>query len=137
LPRDEPYGKITFKKVMFNYPSRPEVNVLSDLDLEVAAGKVTAVVGASGSGKSTLALLFLALYKADGGQVLLDDTPVQDLDPRWLRAHVGLVPQDTALFSGSVRDNILYGAPESLLSQTENLQVVINNSTLEINYIKI
>jgi ABC-type multidrug transport system fused ATPase/permease subunit len=123
MPREEPVGKIIFSNVSFNYPSRPEVCVLSGLNLEVASGKVTAVVGASGSGKSTLALLLLALYKADNGQVLLDNVHVEDLDPRWLRAHIGLVPQDPALFSGSVRDNILYGAPESLLSDQEEMEV--------------
>jgi ABC-type multidrug transport system fused ATPase/permease subunit len=123
MPREEPVGKITFSNVSFNYPSRPEVGVLSGLNLEVASGKVTAVVGSSGSGKSTLALLLLALYKADKGQVLLDNVHVEELDPRWLRAHIGLVPQDPALFSGSVRDNILYGAPESILSNREEMEV--------------
>ncbi|XP_059482569.1 ATP-binding cassette sub-family B member 10, mitochondrial [Neocloeon triangulifer] len=133
MPQEVPIGKITFSKVGFNYPSRPEVNVLSDLDLEVAAGRVTAVVGASGSGKSTLALLFLSLYKADQGQVLLDGVNVLDLDPRWLRAHVGLVPQDPALFSGSVRDNILYGAPDSLLSQPDQVEKRLIEAAKEAN----
>jgi ABC-type multidrug transport system fused ATPase/permease subunit len=123
IPRDEPYGKMQFENVRFSYPSRPDTKVLRGLSLDVGAGQVTAVVGASGSGKSTLALLLLALYKPDAGRVLLDGVPVGELDPRWLRSHVGLVPQDPALFSGSVKDNILYGAPKSLLEQPDLLMV--------------
>ncbi|XP_065348132.1 ATP-binding cassette sub-family B member 10, mitochondrial [Cloeon dipterum] len=133
VPNLEVEGKISFNKVHFNYPTRPEVSVLSDLDLEVSAGKVTAVVGASGSGKSTLALLFLALYKADQGQVLLDGISVLDLDPRWLRANVGLVPQDPALFSGSVRDNILYGAPDLLLNDPTYVEERLIKAAKEAN----
>lgn len=127
IPSSDPFGKIQFDNVQFSYPTRPDSKVLRGLSLNVAAGQVTAVVGSSGSGKSTLALLLLALYKPNTGRVLLDGVPVGELDPRWLRSHVGLVPQDPALFSGSVKDNILYGAPKSLLDQPDLLMVSCQN----------
>ncbi|KAF4533059.1 hypothetical protein B566_EDAN002622 [Ephemera danica] len=133
IPRLAPIGQIQFEGVLFSYPSRPETEVLRGLSLEVRTGQVTAVVGASGVGKSTLALLLLGLYRPDGGRVLLDGVPVGELDPRWLRDHVGLVPQDPALFSGTVKDNILYGAPQALLDNPETLMCRLEEAAREAN----
>ncbi|KAG8280911.1 ATP-binding cassette sub- B member 10, mitochondrial [Homalodisca vitripennis] len=77
---------------------------------------VTGQVGASGSGKSTLAALLLRLYDPQHGSVTLDGVPVSSYDPVWLRSHIGSVSQEPVLFSGSIRDNIVYGAehPENV-----------------------
>jgi ABC-type multidrug transport system fused ATPase/permease subunit len=88
-----PAGHITFQNVSFTYPSRPGIRVIHNLTLDIPEASVTAVVGASGSGKSTLAALLLRLYNPDSGTVLLDGQPVGELDPYWLRSHIGSVSQ--------------------------------------------
>lgn len=110
VPTKEPAGQITFQDVSFTYPSRPDTRVIHNLTLDIPEASITAVVGASGSGKSTLAALLLRLYDPDSGTVLLDGQPVGQLDPRWLRSHIGSVSQEPVLFSCSIRENILYGA---------------------------
>ncbi|PNF42848.1 ATP-binding cassette sub-family B member 10, mitochondrial [Cryptotermes secundus] len=111
VPAKMPAGHITFQNVSFTYPSRPGIRVIHNLTLDIPEASVTAVVGASGSGKSTLAALLLRLYDPDSGTILLDGEPVGQLDPFWLRSHIGSVSQEPVLFSCSIRDNILYGAP--------------------------
>lgn len=93
VPTKEPAGQITFQDVSFTYPSRPDTRVIRNLTLDIPEASITAVVGASGSGKSTLAALLLRLYDPDSGTVLLDGQPVGQLDPRWLRSHIGSVSQ--------------------------------------------
>lgn len=93
MPAKEPAGQITFQNVSFTYPSRPDTRVIHNLTLDIPEASITAVVGASGSGKSTLAALLLRLYDPDSGTVLLDGQPVGELDPRWLRSHIGSVSQ--------------------------------------------
>jgi ABC-type bacteriocin/lantibiotic exporters, contain an N-terminal double-glycine peptidase domain len=93
VPAKEPAGQITFQNVSFTYPSRPDTRVIHNLTLDIPEASITAVVGASGSGKSTLAALLLRLYDPDSGTVLLDGQPVGQLDPRWLRSHIGSVSQ--------------------------------------------
>ncbi|XP_046384406.1 ATP-binding cassette sub-family B member 10, mitochondrial [Ischnura elegans] len=107
-PGATPVGCITFNDVWFCYPSRTEP-VFRGLNLEVEAGKTYAVVGASGSGKSTLAALLLRLYDPDRGVITLDGVSVANIDPSWLRRHIATVSQEPVLFSGTIRDNILYG----------------------------
>jgi ATP-binding cassette subfamily B protein len=102
---------LEFRGVRFRYPSRPDVEVLRDLDLEIAAGATVAVVGPSGAGKSTLFDLALRFYDPGAGAVLLDGTDLRALGLSGLRAEVALVPQDPVLFAGSIRDNVTYGAP--------------------------
>jgi len=113
---DIPYsveGTVKFSRVSFSYPSRPEVQVLHELDLVLRPGEVLAMVGSSGSGKSSIAQLILRLYDVDSGVITLDDKDLRTLDPRWLRSQVGFVSQDPMLFSCSIRDNIAYGKPEA------------------------
>jgi len=78
-----------------------------------------AVVGGSGSGKSTLASLLLRLYDPDKGQITIDGYNIKDLNPIWLRNHIGTVTQEPILFSSTIRDNIAYGAedPDSVTDQ--------------------
>lgn len=93
MPAKDPAGQITFQNVSFTYPSRPDARVIHNLTLDIPEASVTAVVGASGSGKSTLAALLLRLYDPDSGALLLDGQLVGQLDPRWLRSHIGYVSQ--------------------------------------------
>jgi ABC-type multidrug transport system fused ATPase/permease subunit len=100
---------VRFEKVSFFYPSRPDVEVLKEISFEMNPGEVTALVGPSGSGKSTLVSLILRFYQATSGRILLDDCPVEEFDLFAWRSRIGVVPQDSFLFSGSILDNIRYG----------------------------
>ena len=102
---------ITFESVRFSYPTRPDAEVLSGLDLEIDSGEVVALVGASGAGKSTVAALVGRLYDPTAGRVLLDGRDLRELDPAWLRAQIGVVPQEPVLFSASIEENVRYGRP--------------------------
>lgn len=80
------------------------------MSFRLKPGEKVALIGRVGSGKSTLSKLLLALYQPTGGAVLLDDVDIRQFDPMQLRRHIGYVPQDIALFFGTLRDNILAGA---------------------------
>ena len=106
-------GKIDFSEVFFAYPSRPEKMVLKGIDLNVSPGERIALVGMSGAGKSTLTQLLMQFYKADTGQIFIDNLPVQEYDLSDLRGNMAIVPQDVMLFGGSIKDNIAYGNPSA------------------------
>ena len=106
-------GEITLEDVHFAYPTRLDHPVLASLDLTLRRGEVVALVGPSGSGKSTVAALVSRFYDPQGGRLLLDGVPFEDLDPTWLREQVGVVRQEPVLFATSVTDNIRYGSPEA------------------------
>ena len=106
-------GKIDFSEVFFAYPSRPEKMVLKGIELNVSPGERIALVGMSGAGKSTLTQLLMQFYKADTGQIFIDDLPVQEYDLSDLRGNMAIVPQDVMLFGGSIKDNITYGNPSA------------------------
>ncbi|KAG7279145.1 hypothetical protein CRUP_022340, partial [Coryphaenoides rupestris] len=112
IPADQLRGRLEFSDVSFSYPTRKEAPIFSNLSLLVPAGTVMAVVGSSGSGKSTLVSLLLRLYDPDAGTITIDGQDVRDLNPSWLRSHIGTVSQEPVLFSCSIRDNIAYGAVE-------------------------
>ncbi|HEV2981448.1 MAG TPA: ABC transporter ATP-binding protein [Solirubrobacteraceae bacterium] len=101
-------------------PSPPPRDVLSDVNLDVAAGTRIALVGATGSGKTSLVSLISRLYDATEGQVLLDGVDVRDVDLRSLRKAVAIVSDDPFLFSASVAENIAYGRPEATLAEIED-----------------
>lgn len=105
----KPQGHIVFENIQFSFPSRADVKVLNNLNLTLKAGHTTALVGRSGSGKTTIALLLLRLYEPTGGCIRLDGMNIKQLSPLWIRSQIGTVSQEPALFSGSIRDNILYG----------------------------
>jgi ATP-binding cassette subfamily B protein len=107
----ERVGRITFEGVRFAYPTRADVEVLRGFELEIAPGEVVALVGASGAGKSTVASLVGRLYDPQAGRVLLDGRDLRELDPAWLRAQIGVVPQEPILFSATVEENVRYGRP--------------------------
>ncbi|MFI5359993.1 MAG: ABC transporter ATP-binding protein [Halanaerobiales bacterium] len=100
-------GKVTFKNVYFAYKEGEEV--LKDINLEVKPGEVVALVGPSGAGKTTLVDLIFHFYDPIKGAMYLDDKDIRDLKLASLREHIGIVPQENVLFSGTLRDNIAYG----------------------------
>jgi len=104
-------GAIRYEHVAFSYPTRPDVSVLQDIDFHIAAGEKIALVGPSGAGKSTIAGLLMQFYPLSGGRILVDGHDIKDYDLTGLRRHIGIVPQETLLFGGSIRENIAYGKP--------------------------
>jgi subfamily B ATP-binding cassette protein MsbA len=109
-------GHIRFERVQFAYaePNRPVINEFS---LDVPAKSVVALVGRSGSGKSTLASLLCRFYDVTAGHIAIDGRDIRDYTVYSLRAQIGLVPQDPALFSGTVEANILYGRPDATAAE--------------------
>ena len=101
-------GDIEFRGLNFDYDGQP---VLRDLNLHIRAGETVALVGHTGSGKSTLVSLIPRLLDAAPGMVLVDGRPIREIPLRVLRESIGLVPQETLLFSDSLRANISFGAP--------------------------
>ncbi|HKF20087.1 MAG TPA: ABC transporter ATP-binding protein [Candidatus Angelobacter sp.] len=99
-------GGVRFDRVSFCYDSGTQV--FRNFDLDVHPGEVIALVGASGAGKTTVVNLLLGFYKPESGRILLDGVPLERFPLRMLRRQIGLVSQDTFLFSGTVRDNIAY-----------------------------
>lgn len=112
-------GKVEFRNVSFAYPTRKDVPVLTDFNLTLQPGEVVAIVGPSGAGKSTIASMLYRLYDPAKGEVLLDDTLYNRLDPEWLRRQVGVVAQEPLLFSTSIAENIRYGRPEATDAEVE------------------
>ena len=104
-------GDIRYEHVAFRYPTRPDIAVLKDINFHIAAGEKIALVGPSGAGKSTIAGLLMQFYPLSGGRIIVDGHDVQDYDLTGLRRHIGIVPQETLLFGGSIRENIAYGKP--------------------------
>ncbi|PCJ46956.1 MAG: ABC transporter ATP-binding protein [Moraxellaceae bacterium] len=111
MPLPDPVeGGLTMSEVSFHYATRESQWAIQDLSLTVEAGTVCALVGPSGAGKSTLFDLLLRFYDPQQGEIRLDGVPIQQLDPIELRDQMAVVSQKPALFSGSIKDNILYGA---------------------------
>ena len=109
LLSDDVSGEVEFHDVSFSYPSRPGEQVLSNLNLKLRAGKVTAIVGDSGAGKSTLAKLLLRLYDPDNGWITIDGMDISKVERENLHKHVTIVNQNPDLFNTTLRDNIAYG----------------------------
>jgi ATP-binding cassette subfamily B protein len=106
-------GKLEFDNVSFYYPSRPETPAVKQLSMTLAEGASMALVGSSGAGKSTIVDLILRFYDIQQGAIRFDGIDIRKLDPRQLREHIAIVPQQPVLFSDTVLENIRYGRPEA------------------------
>jgi ATP-binding cassette, subfamily B, bacterial len=111
LPAVSGGSAVVFDKVNFHYPSRPKTAALADFSLHVAPGETVALVGPSGAGKSTVLQLLLRFYDAQSGVVMVDGVPVLEASLAGLRQRIGIVPQDSTVFSTSALENIRYGKP--------------------------
>ncbi|MBD3107810.1 ABC transporter ATP-binding protein [Bacillus sp. AGMB 02131] len=105
-------GTVEFREVTFSYPGAEEP-ALQNLSFSAGPGETTAIIGGTGSGKSTLLKLISRFYDADSGAVLVDGINVKDMPIEDLRVKIGLVPQKAVLFTGSVKENILFGNEEA------------------------
>jgi ATP-binding cassette, subfamily B, multidrug efflux pump len=123
IPITELRGEIEFRDLRFGYNGVP---VLKNVNLRIPAGKTVAIVGATGAGKTTLVNLVPRLYDAPPGSVLLDGVPIREIPLETLRRHIGYVPQETFLFSTTVRENIRFGAPDASDPEIERATEISN-----------
>jgi ATP-binding cassette, subfamily B, bacterial len=112
-------GDLAFAHVSFAYPTRSDVRAIEDVSFSIKAGEKVAIVGPSGAGKSTLFHLLLRFYDPASGTISLDGVPVRDVDPRAVRARIALVPQESAVFASSARENIRFGRPDASDAEVE------------------
>lgn len=110
-PVDHIKGAVEFRHVTYQYPEASEP-VLKDFSLKAEPGETIALVGESGAGKSTVLNMLIGFMRPDSGEILLDGENMRNLDFRSFRRHLAVVPQETILFSGTVRQNITYGSAD-------------------------
>lgn len=124
-----PLKRIAFNGVSFTYPSA-DTPSLQSIDLEVREGETVAFVGPSGSGKTSLVKLLVGLYRPTSGRLTINGTDANDADPDALRARIGLVTQETQLFAGTIRDNLLFVNPRA--TDAECIEVLRQAAALPI-----
>ncbi|XP_076187711.1 ATP-dependent translocase ABCB1-like isoform X3 [Aptenodytes patagonicus] len=112
-------GNLEFQNVYFNYPSRPDVEVLKGLNLEVSCGQTVALVGGSGCGKSTTVQLIQRFYDPKKGTVTIDGQDIKTLNVRYLRDIIGVVNQEPMLFATTIAANIRYGREDVTMEEIE------------------
>ncbi|EPS73821.1 hypothetical protein M569_00935, partial [Genlisea aurea] len=112
-------GEIELKHISFRYPTRPDVEIFSDLSLTIRSGKTVALVGESGSGKSTVIQLLQRFYDPNSGLITLDGNDITKLNLKWLRQQMGLVSQEPILFNDTIRANIAYGKGGTTATEAE------------------
>ncbi len=142
------HGEVEFKNVYFHYS--PEREILKGISFHLEPGHSIAIVGPSGAGKSTLVNLVPRLYDVTDGEVLFDGNDVRKLDVEYLRDQIGIVTQDTYLFNGTIRENLLYARPDAtedelidacrkaniydfISSQEKGLDTVVGNRGLKLS----
>lgn len=118
-------GNIQFMNVSFAYPSRPDVKVLSQINLQISPGELIALVGPSGSGKSTIAALIPRFYDPSSGDILIDGKNLRNIKPSSIRQQIGIVSQEPILMSTSIDENIRYG---KLDASVDEVQMAARNS---------
>ncbi|KAM3968871.1 LOW QUALITY PROTEIN: multidrug resistance protein homolog 49-like [Aphomia sociella] len=114
-------GEISIEDVCFNYPSRPDVNVLKEFSLHIKPGESVALVGSSGCGKSTILQLLQRLYDPLSGSVKLDGKDLKNLNLSWLRSSLGVVGQEPVLFRGTIHENIAIGFPDATREEVQRV----------------
>lgn len=117
-------GKVEYKDVCFSYT--PEQQAIANLNLLVHPGETIALVGASGAGKSTLINLLPRFYDVDAGEILIDGINIQAVTLKSLRQQIGIVPQETLLFSGTIAQNIAFGKTKFDLQEVEQAAKIAN-----------
>ena len=117
-------GKVEYNSVSFSY--RPGISVINELNLLAAPGETIALVGSSGAGKSTLINLLPRFYDIDQGKILIDGVNIQDVTLKSLRQQIGIVPQETTLFSGTIAQNIAFGKITFDLKEIEKAAKIAN-----------
>ena len=110
-------GELAFEEVSFHYD--PDQSILNNVSFELKPGSSVAIVGPSGAGKSTIINLIPRLYDVTGGRIRLDGVDIRKLDLAFLRQHIGVVTQDTYLFNGTIRENLLYAKPDATQAEIE------------------
>ncbi|WP_119093567.1 ABC transporter ATP-binding protein [Trichococcus shcherbakoviae] len=110
-------GELVFEEVSFHYDV--EQPILNDVSFELKPGSSVAIVGPSGAGKSTIINLIPRLYDVTGGRILLDGVDIRKLDLAYLRQHIGVVTQDTYLFNGTIKENLLYAKADATQAEIE------------------
>lgn len=120
-------GDIEFRNLTFSYPNAPAV--LHNINLRIPAGTSLAIVGPTGSGKSTLVSLIPRLHDASPGSVLIDGQPIRHFTLDELRKSIGFVPQETFLFSETIRKNIAFGRPDATMQEVEDAASIAHIST--------
>jgi ATP-binding cassette, subfamily B, bacterial len=113
LPAPQGGSRVRIEALSFRYPSRPDHLALDDVRLLINPGETIALVGPSGAGKTTLFQMLLRFYDPQAGHIELDGVPIRDLSLQDLRGRIGIVPQDSTIFSTSAMENIRYGRPDA------------------------
>ncbi|UTR07789.1 ABC transporter ATP-binding protein/permease [Alkalihalobacillus sp. LMS6] len=116
LPYAKLQGEVSFNNVSLRYQNKAK-NALSNLTFAAPKGSTIGLVGATGSGKSSIIQLLMRFYEKTAGELLIDGKPIEDYDVKELRQNVGIVLQQTFLFSSSIRDNLAYGNPEASMEE--------------------
>lgn len=122
-------GKIEFDKVSFTYPESG-IKAVNDFSFKVNVGNSLAIIGTTGSGKSTIANLLTRMFDVNTGVIKIDDVPIKDYNPAWLRSQIGYVPQEVFLFSDSITNNIAFGSQDISL---ENVHQAAKDADLYDN----
>lgn len=130
LPENETIrGRITFRNLSFRYPSRPEEEVLRNINMTISENQLIALVGSSGAGKTTMASLIMRFHEPTSGELLFDCRKSREFSLSSVRSQIALVPQDVFLFGGSIRENISYGRPSA--SENEIIEAANKANALE------
>jgi ABC-type multidrug transport system fused ATPase/permease subunit len=134
LPEEEVQGRIELRNVKFHYPSNDTVQVLKGVNIEVdnKKNRVVALCGTSGCGKSSIISMIERFYDPTEGEVLFNGVNIKELDPRWYHEQVVIVQQEPVLFSGTIRDNILYGLDLSKYTE-EQLIAMMDQACRDAN----